>query len=1072
MNRDQINQTVQSNAEETVSDALKSQVKKAICGNSAPKERAEIIIEADFEASVEVKKIVEVFKKHFSDEDTRLLGLPPIRYEKGKWYVPWDKGSFVSELNHCGQLEETKKTRPDLSDAAQSSLRELQTYLSAKMKRRDDSSFFAVRYKTLLAKLIHKIVERIELLNDRMAQKKYYSQLLEFLEFIWSDETLIKPELREDPNEIHIAHFLHAEMNLCECRLCDLSFTHSPHALLEWIKKLDKDLASMHLVGARLFHVCLQGETIPENLELQLNKLGNTYHLLWMAEQDSDGMLIERVRFSISEGEIVKWKNISGRAKIKIKQLISTNEHINFETLLPWVKKGDLTLKEAVFFNFDKNLTADQCLFLALYEPELLPLSISQRDDLFGSKNFLKLYRSDPEVVGFQWLKFHIQQASDRLFPVLNSLMAFEGSDSDEDFQRLLKFLKLQINQLKEDQLICPKVSELGIFIELKSRVRQGSELVSVYEKHLVRLQNRLHSLVLIRALLSQYMQLMPALGEIVGAWVLRGDLMIISQKVGEILVEIQNQISELHPLQGRGYLVSLNPQQEPKVIKQSGLFEIINDLPKPGQALTLWRKQAAVRRRVLDDLSSLSREGILHLSQLPTQLTSARLNHLQKIAKRQFNLARYLLNFGFAGEISREQQSGLLKSETVMQDWVSLTDSFSEIKRAESPIDDSKSLPKHKINGVSYSTVKISTLQNKKNSIPSRDKISSYLEEISSKGVEILKNRGFEVALEKLIKDNQEGFYTIWATLQDKMSRKAWGTYFSDQYNIDLNPLPILQKPEWFIWWNRHTIQDRDLFFKQLCFRALFNKLNRDKPSINRDQLHAFNQLVTLYQIEADRETRSRWSFLDRFRCNLKEKYLNWAKELTRFQIQYDRTTLEKELKISEKTEEKTTVIHTQQKTLMSIDAPRVESHVIVPSTPFPSKIEPSKLTWDYKSEKEWSTYQSLIETADSTFVIMLCLAFFKSVDLRFKKGEIISSEEQIEKLEKTIQLFMKIFNGSLSCHWLATPLRQLVEKVNTQKTSITVKIKFFSWWADMVVRDSEEKEKNRQLNQISATI
>ena len=303
------------------------------------------------------------------------------------------------------------------------------------------------------------------------------------------------------------------------------------------------------------------------------------------------------------------WQTIARRAQQKLQQAGIVLPDYSLISLLPQVNAGRLTLEEAVFYQVGETFTADQCLYLALYgTPDALGLSSGQFQEYFGHSTFLKLYRTDVPQVGFQWLQWHIQQASDRLLPDLE-VLAQSDEEKSEQFQRHLRRLLSHLQQLANPQLTCPSL-DMGILPTLKQLEGCPQELISRFQNHLAQLQQQLHHLVLVRALLAQYRALLPQIGEFVGKLALRQDLLLLVGIVQNAFNEMQTQLATLTPLYSMGYSTELDSSQQPTITQQAGLLAVVDDQKKLNPELTTWRRHHSVRMTHCGALSQRIGEG------------------------------------------------------------------------------------------------------------------------------------------------------------------------------------------------------------------------------------------------------------------------------------------------------------------------------------------------------------------------------------------------------------------------------------------------------------------------------
>lgn len=1063
----QLMDDITSHAKKAVSGEIKNKLNQ-LSHEHEIKESAQ----ATFVATTEVKKIISLFSQQFTADDIKILGLPPFLYQPGKWYLPWKKNSYIIDLEPSKLLADVKITRPDITNATLRSWRELKTYLSDKLQRRNDNSIFAKPYKTLLAKLIHKYIERIELLTDRILQHQFYTKLLEILDLIWNDDSLVSPDLREDQKHTHIAHFVHVEMELCELRICDLAFEETPHALEQWIDEIDKDLASLHLCGSRLFHLLVQGKPIPDNLEQQLQKIGHTYHRLLLGEQQNKkNQSSEKLCLHISKEKNNTLMKISKQAQKKLQGQVP--DILENRLSLAYLHK--LTLKEALFLDFNGKLTADQCLYLALYEPNALLLSASQKTDLFGSKAFLQLYQTDTDINGFQWLRRDIQQINDRLFPTLSILTAYDGQESDPEFQYHLNQLKIQIKMLQQSQL---NMTNLGIFPELRTSMSYDKEILPIYCQYLALLQQQLYSLVLLRALLSQYKSLLPTLGEVIGALVFRSDLMVIGKEISQSIMLVQNCLLELIPLQGRGYLIVLDEKDHPVKIKKSSLLNVINSVSKPSTSLISWRKQAPDRRKALHDLKLLSNNCLERIGQLPTKISSHRIEHLHKTVNRQFFLARTMLSVGLNEHTLQEHKTELKSSEKVMSKWLKNVESgIKEIKYNELSTTVTED-PQH-LTKVSCTSTKIhapflsSTNSKPKSSsatLISRkifspfEMLTRFFEEVILTGLEcLLKSENKEVNWHNLFQSKQETFFTYWQSFRNAYDDQQWVGEIYYNYGFLFSPLPSCHKPKYFIWWHRHKIQDRTLLFNTLCFITLTKYLNENSLLINENCKNSWENLRMLHSKHHQQAYNERWSWLDGFQRNLKQKYWSILQQLSTITLP------------------ETTNISTLPGVEPTISICAGETKDIMPCTNQLFLVSSQqdnngnrKHLLNLNNPSEWKQYETRFRQSDISHKIMMCLLFFQISLKNLTNGTLSFRNPLQEQLcAQVINLFWQVFQIELLHHWLSTPIKQLDQIFIEKKFRPEVKERFFKSWANTINQHkiSSEPEQNNYLS-ISTSI
>ena len=222
---------------------------------------------------------------------------------------------------------------PDSAAPAQRSLHILSSYLDQKNERRSDTSRLAKPYifKTMLARLSHKCIERIETsLADTDPKKiNYYKKLRWFLGEIWYESNLIeKGQVKKEDD--HIEHFVWSIMKLCSRQEYFLIARQSqPITLAEWVRNLNKELSGLHILGIRNFHYLIQGKKIRPQLVENLESLGNTYRRIMQAQDRKATKPGEGLSFKISVESRKYWEKISKRAKGNSTKKLENHDHKN-----------------------------------------------------------------------------------------------------------------------------------------------------------------------------------------------------------------------------------------------------------------------------------------------------------------------------------------------------------------------------------------------------------------------------------------------------------------------------------------------------------------------------------------------------------------------------------------------------------------------------------------------------------------------------------------------------------------------------------------------------------------------
>ena len=871
MTRTDVREEIKNVAEESLAREIKDRLEEKVLGLSDSIERSKA---KRFKADDKTKKVKELFEKYFKSEHFLKLGLQKINLKQGRW--PWNSDEFEGDIEPDQEIKDAKRTRPSHDDAAQQSLRELNTYLTHKSKEREDSSIFAETYKTFLAMLCHKLIERVELLKEKEQKLFFYRLFREFLTNIWEDSELLNPAVRGDKSRLHIEDFIFEQMRITEERICYLSHEEASSALMSWAETLDQELAALHMCGARTFHFLLQNKPIPDNLDKYLKTISSTYHRLLLPE-DKKSSLGSPLKLINKNKKY--WDKISQIAKRKLKEA-KQSEPFELIKLTPLFQSGVLSLEEALSVNFNDYYTVDQCLYLVLYRPCDLPLSSSEQIDLFGTHEFLELYRTSKNPLsGFQWLSWHIQEASYKL-PALEVILQV-NPENKEEFSHLLKDLVEQVKNLQQTSNFCPEISELGALPELKYAVSYQTQVLDEFENHLKKLQRHLHSLVLIRTLLTQYRQILPQTGELIGALAFQTDFTLLAQIAGQMIKEIQIESAHLLPLQGMGFSGSLDSSQTLVVSRQTSLLDIVSGIKKPQEGLIAWRSHRALREKSLEDLEIRLSTSQNHLSKVHGYLSSKRVQKLAQRAKIQFNIARIMLSEGLSDHLSEQQRSGLKQGEAVITHWFKVIDTGLSEQKILPQADDKFKEKKEKVERKQRIIEPVASISGNRVGFQSREidlkekmePITQALELFIHKAHELLKTDSKELLSNwsNLLLTEQEVFFSKFLKAKNQFNDDMWIRFFKDKLGFLFSPLPQIQKPARFLWWYRHTIKDRQLFFSLLAVNTIIS--NAQKQPLTVFQKENLKKIVNFQKEIIDEQKEAAWSWFDSIHCYIKSK-------------------------------------------------------------------------------------------------------------------------------------------------------------------------------------------------------
>ena len=136
-----------------------------------------------------------------------------------------------------------------------------------------------------------------------------------------------------------------------------------------------------------------------------------------------------------------------------------------------------------------------------------------------------------------------------------------------------------------------------------------------------------------------------------------------------------------------------------------------------------------------------------------------------------------------------------------------------------------------------------------------------------------------------------QELFFTTLSALYATHTSQQWSELLLKHFGIAWSPLPQLIAPTRFLWWYRHTIKDRALFFRAVCLSTLINHLKENPTLLTHTQQKQLQQLLVQEHANAELHYQSHSSMLDSFHCKIRAKYKTWRNKLQEYLRVYSTT-------------------------------------------------------------------------------------------------------------------------------------------------------------------------------------
>ena len=137
----------------------------------------------------------------------------------------------------------------------------------------------------------------------------------------------------------------------------------------------------------------------------------------------------------------------------------------------------------------------------------------------------------------------------------------------------------------------------------------------------------------------------------------------------------------------------------------------------------------------------------------------------------------------------------------------------------------------------------------------------------------------------EVLTAAQQEIFFTTLSALYATHTSEQWSELLHKQFGIAWSPLPQLIAPTRFLWWYRHSVKDRALFFRALCLSTLINHLKENTTLFTHIQ-QQLQQLLVQEHENAELHYQSHSSWLDSFHCRIRAKYKTWQNKLQEYLV------------------------------------------------------------------------------------------------------------------------------------------------------------------------------------------
>ena len=338
------------------------------------------------------KTILELLKKAFDDKQRQQLGID-IHITPDGWF----KTGHIEFKVHTSSDIKSGGTHNRLPRLIQT---DTEQYLAEKNQRRADTSLFAVRYKSVIAKLIQQLTNAIYHRQLSSQEHIHYLECLDsWISLIRQDKNLFNPKKNHDAHDQHFESFLLEVQRKIITEIDTLRLRTDAHQVHKWLTDWQDELRVTLRNSVLWWHTAIHTQPVPKNLYEQLEKLGAAYqrHLELQFMQATDG------RIKIAPERLKHWQQ---QKTITLKKLQSYTHHEITDTVLKQAAQEKvISWEEYYFYNSSEGYyTALQLLWELLYHSKELPLSATAIKDELCYDKVLDCYRTSDDaanIIGF-----------------------------------------------------------------------------------------------------------------------------------------------------------------------------------------------------------------------------------------------------------------------------------------------------------------------------------------------------------------------------------------------------------------------------------------------------------------------------------------------------------------------------------------------------------------------------------------------------------------------------------------------------------------------------------------------
>ena len=1019
-----------------VSSVLRDEIKVKILG--AAEEKKSSATALSHKSDKIVKILLNLFKTIFDEEQCHQLGIE-IKEIAGGWFTSGsiDITVHCSEEVKIGGGMQCSTQLPQLLDNLVSQ------YLTEKHERRAEDSFLSVNYKSFTARLINKIVNAIY--NRKLTRQEqifYLENVDEFISLIRQEDILFATEQAQEATQLHFEGFLLEAQQKINSAVIELRTSTDAHQLHTWLTEWQLKIGEILRGSVPWIHCIIQTKSIPKNISDQLQKLGSAYQRQLEAHisKSFEGCI------NFKQDRLIHYQKIKESTRIQLNKFYSDKE-ISQTLLIDAVNQKIISWEQYYFYNLDSEYySADQLLWELLHYPEALPLSKTAVKNQLCYTKVLNLYRSFDEAEQHNLFLLLTADLQLSYFPAPRLIRRCEEAEIESTETLITELSELMnVDFIFGSQKFMQLQWRFGIIKEIFSLI---SESECQQMTRIIELLNLIQQCQLkfsyVWNLLELYRKLLPSTGELIGGIALSPHLESCAELIYESGRKLQACIFELNQLVRYG-------NHLPDA-KQDGLQTILLQHPiskfyrVKNQNIRYWLKSENLRYRQGTQLSIMVEYSIRLAKEFSQHCSPGIFIDQAKMSERLFSIADRLS----IPVLSKSAQHSRLKSQAVMHQFDSLVSSSIVLSHTSHSLDVTKNLEiKEEKNLKPILEIKASKNLSKVHVTT----LEKFLRDLANLSLKLLDNDPkvedsiIQNKLNELINHHQEKFFEAFSQVYALLPPREWMAFFYLKIGFLYYPLPKLENPSWFKWWYRHSIADRNLFFRSLCTAYITEDVKQKAQTAIVYQ--RYQQFIFQEQARYFHEQSRYSNWFDRFRCHIKNKFILWGIHLTQTIHETKSIFSDKEIK-REIPQEK--IILNEIKKISEVKETKVPVKKIVEIAE-PTAGDESKLTLPLTSpidlipeSTEWINYHDILMESSDNQKKIYCLLFFKTALFKIEQNQlsIAKNIEHAKQCHLLIVLFQKaIKSTSLYTSLLGISLESLDETFK-EKTSI-VKHKFF---------------------------